>query len=92
MGASVILQSETMDIVAFVTARKRSLRRLCFTFVCHSVHGGGGGGGIPEYIACGIRACLAGLRGWYASMPCRSQGGGMPACLAGLQAHTQGGS
>ena len=23
-------------------------------------------------------------------MPCRSPGGGIPACLAGLQAHTQG--
>ena len=29
--------------------------------------------------------------GWYPSMPCsRSLGGGIPACLAGLQAHTQG--
>ena len=25
----------------FITARKQSLRRLCFTRVCHSVHGGG---------------------------------------------------
>ena len=32
--------------------------------------------------------------GWYPSMPCsRSPGwGGIPACLAGFQAHTQGGS
>ena len=30
------------------------------------------------------------IGGWYPSMPCRSPGGGIPACLAGLQAHTQG--
>ena len=30
--------------------------------------------------------------GWYPSMPCRSQGGCIPACLAGFQAHTQGGA
>ena len=29
---------------------------------------------------------------WYPSMHCRSPGGGIPACLAGLQAHTQWGS
>ena len=30
---------------------------------------------------------------WYPSMPCsRSWGGGIPACLAGFQAHIQGGS
>ena len=30
---------------------------------------------------------------WYPSMPCsRSPGGGIPACLAGFQTHTQGGS
>ena len=28
---------------------------------------------------------------WYPSMPCRSPGGCIPACLAGFQAHTQGG-
>ena len=27
---------------------------------------------------------------WYPSMPCRYPGGGIPACLAGLQAHIQG--
>ena len=31
--------------------------------------------------------------GWYPSMPCSRSpgGGGIPACLAGLQAHTRGG-
>ena len=29
---------------------------------------------------------------WYPSIPCRYPGGGIPACLAGLQAHNQGGS
>ena len=29
---------------------------------------------------------------WYPSMPCRFPGSGIPACLAGLQAHTQGAS
>ena len=41
----------------FITARKRSLRRLCFTRVCNSVHSGGGA--IPACIAGGIPACLA---------------------------------
>ena len=42
-----------------------------------------GGGGIPACIACGIPACLAaGLGG----------DGGIPASLAGFQAHTQGDS
>ena len=38
--------------------------------------------------------CLSTEGGWwYPSMPCsRSPGGGIPACLAGFQAHTQGGS
>ena len=61
------------------TARKRSLRRLCF-YRCLSVHKGG----------------------WYPSMHCRLYpnmpcsrsprgGGGIPACLVGFQAHTEGG-
>ena len=49
-----------------------------FTCVCDSVHRGGVG--IPAYIVGGIQASLA----------ARSLGGGIPACLAGLQAHTQG--
>ena len=54
----------------FITARKRSLQRLCF-YTCQSVQGG-----------------------WYPSMHCRflsTEGGGIPACIAGLQAHTRGG-
>ena len=102
-------------VAQIVTARKQSLRRLCFytclsfcprrglpqcmlgyhtpgafllppgnevcegyvfTHVCHSVHGG-------QYPSMHCR--------WYPSMPCsRSPGGGIPACLAGFQAHTQG--
>ena len=47
--------------IDFITARKRSLRRLCF-YTCLSVHRGGGA--IPECIAGGIPACLAaGLQG-----------------------------
>ena len=46
-----------------------------FTRVCHSVHGG-------WYPSMHCR--------WYPSMPCsRSLGGGIPAYLADLQAHTQ---
>ena len=52
-----------------------------FPRVCHSVHGGRRGG-IPAYILGGILACLA---------ACLGGGGGIPACLAGFQAHTQGG-
>ena len=46
-------------VYAIITARKRSLRRLCFyRCVCHSVHMGGGGA-IPACITGGIPACLA---------------------------------
>ena len=92
MRASVILQSETMDIVAFVTAPKRSLRRLCF-YICLPFCPWWGGG-IPEYIAGGIPACLAGLRGvvcQHALQVSRStpkgevEGSGLG---GGLQAHT----
>ena len=62
----------------FVTARKWSLRRLCFN-TCLSVILFMGG--IPTCTADGIPACLAAGLG----------GGGIPACLAGFQAHTQGG-
>ena len=78
----------TNALCCFITARKRSLRRLCFytcLSFCPQVGGGGGAGipaciagGIPVCIAGGVPACLAGLRG------------GIPACLAGVQAHTQG--
>ena len=71
------------SVTLLITARKRSLQRLCFS-VSHSVQGGIPAciaGGIPACIAGGIPACLAGL-----------QGTGIPACLAGLQAHNQGGS
>ena len=44
------------------TARKQSLRRLCF-YMCPSVHGGGGQHGIAACLAGGIPACLAGLWG-----------------------------
>ena len=51
-----------------------------FLHVCLST---GGGGGCYPSMHCR----------WYPSMPCsRSPGGGIPACLAGLQAHNQGGS
>ena len=32
------------------------------------------------------------MGGWYPSMPCRSPGGCIPSCLAGFQAHIQGGA
>ena len=92
MRASVILQSETMDIVAFVTARKRSLRRLCF-YICLPFCPCGRGGMVSQNTLQVVsQHALQVSGGWYPSMPCRSQGGGIPACLAGLQAHTQGGS
>ena len=69
----------TSDVSDF-TARKRSLRRLCF-YRCVSVHVGGV---IPACIAGGIPACFAaGLQMGLC---------GIPAYLAGFQAHTQGGS
>ena len=63
------------------TVRKRSCGKVIFSEACvkNSVHRGGGG--IPACIAGGIPACLVGL--W---------GGGISKCLAGLQAHIQGGS
>ena len=59
------------------TARKQSLRRLCF-YMCLSVLS------CLSCLAGGIPGCLAGLQGM----------GGVciPACLAGFQAHTQGGA
>ena len=45
-----------------------------FTRVCDSVHGG--------YPSMHCR--------WYPSMPCSRSPGGIPACLASFQAHTQG--
>ena len=80
-------------IFEFITARKRSLRRLGF-YKCLTVHGGGG-----WYPRMPCR--------WYPSMPCRSPGGvsrptprgrlrglaggGSPGPhLGGLQAHTRG--
>ena len=48
-----------------------------YVTVCHSVQGG-------WYPSMHCR--------WYPRLPCRSpRGGGIPACLTGLQAHTQGG-
>ena len=43
-----------------ITARKRSLGRLCF-YTCLSVILFTGGGGIPAYIAGGIPACLVAI-------------------------------
>ena len=77
--ADSITQTCCWEII--VTARKRSLRRLCF-YRCVSVHTGGG-----WYPSMHCR--------WYPSMPCsRSPGrwGGIPACLAGFEVHTRGGS
>ena len=52
-----------------------------FTRVCDSVHKG-------DVWWCSSMHCRR-----YPSMPCsRSWGGGIPACLAGFQAHTQGGT
>ena len=66
----------------FVTARKRSLGQgNIFRSVCQEFCWGGG------YPSMHCR--------WYPNMPCsRSPGGrrGISACLAGFQAHTQGGS
>ena len=64
-------------IIRIITACKRSLRRLCF-YTCLSVILFRGGGDPRMH-------CM-----WYPRMPCRSPGGGIPACLAGLQAHTLG--
>ena len=71
-GINLFINSTINEII---TARKRSLQRLCF-YTCLSVHGG--------YPSMPCR--------WYPSMPCRSPGGCIPACLAGFQAHTQGGA
>ena len=61
------------------TARKRSLRRLCF-YRCMSVHKG---------VCYPSMHCI-----WYPSMPCSRSPWGctIPACIAGFHAHTQGGS
>ena len=68
-----------------ITACKRCLRSLCI-YKCVSVRGGGGAGGevlsqhaLQVVSQCALQQVLGG-------------GGGIPACLAGFQAHTQGGS
>ena len=68
--------------MSLITARNEVGARLCF-YTCLWFCSGGGWVVISACIAGGISACLAaGLGG----------GGGVPAYLAGLQAHTQGGS
>ena len=70
---------EGPENVEIITARNKVGARLCFYT---SVILFTGWGWYPS-IHCR----------WYPSMPCsRSPGGGIPACLPGLQAHTQGGS
>ena len=59
----------------FITARKQSLRRLCFTRVCHSVHRGGG-----WYPSMPCRFPGPHLRGSLRGL-----------ARGGLQAHTPGG-
>ena len=47
------------------------------------------------YVFTGVCQSFCSGGGWYPSMPCSRSpvgGGGIPACLAGFQAHTQGGS
>ena len=60
-------------VASIITARKRSLRRLCF-YTCLSFLLFMGGDGILACLAGGIPACLAGLGGVYSSMPCRFPG------------------
>ena len=50
--------------VSIFTARKRSLRRLCF-YRCVSVHGGGGGGHAWQGGMRGRRVCMVGVRAWW---------------------------
>ena len=62
-----------------VTARKRSLRRLCF-YTCLSVRPQGVWGWVVSQHALQVSrrcipACLAGFQEVYPSMPCRSPGG-----------------
>ena len=88
----------------FITARKHSLRMLCF-YKCVSVHGEGGG--IPACIAGGIPACLVGFQthtqggSWEdlarGAHPKGEVEGGLARGVSrptprgeGLQAHTQG--
>ena len=65
----------------YIYRPQRSWGKVIFSEACvkNSVHGGGG-----WYPSMHCR--------WYPSMPCRFPGSGIPACLAGLQAHTQGAS
>ena len=56
--------------------------KVCEGYVFTCVRLSTGGGGAAWYPSMPCR--------WYPSMPCRSLGGGIPACLAGFQAHTQG--
>ena len=70
-------------VVYILTTRKYEVwGKVIFLEACvkNSIHGGGGG----WYPSMHCR--------WYPSMPCSYPGGCIPACLAGLQAHTQGGS
>ena len=66
---------------SFLPLTNKVWGKVIFSEACvkNSVHGGGGG----WYPSMHFR--------FYPSMPCRYLGG-IPACLAGLQAHTQGGS
>ena len=81
------MKSMRPPLAAIFTARKCSLRRLCF-YTCLSVHGGGG--------VVSQHALQQIWGGWYLSMPCRfpgphPRGGGVEGSgRGGLQAHTQG--
>ena len=59
------LSSNQLTFLIF-TARKQSLRRLCFTPVCQLFCSEGGV--VSQHGLAGIQ------RGWYLSMPCRSPG------------------
>ena len=80
-------------LLLLITARKRSLRRLCF-YTCLSVQGG-----IPACIAGGIPACLAAGLGGVVSQHALQVSRPTPRgevegdlARGGLQAHTEGGS
>ena len=74
------LKHQTISMCKLITACNEVGARLCFyTYLWFCLQGG------VWYPSMHCR--------WYPSMPCsRSPGGHIPTCLAGFQAHTQGGS
>ena len=81
--------TEAAFIAAFIfTARKRSLRRLCF-YTCHSVHGGAcmvarggmcgcsGGGEHAWLLGGGMHGCLGGMHGCSGGACVVALGGGI---------------